>query len=47
MYNISAQTTELPENAGATGRSYGEQAINAYSSAGTNANLNYGGPYPR
>lgn len=46
MYNISPATTELPENAGVTGSSYGEQVINTYGSAGTNADLNYGGPCP-
>jgi Raf kinase inhibitor-like YbhB/YbcL family protein len=46
MYNISTETTELPENAGVTGSSYGEQVINLYGSAGTNADLNYGGPCP-
>jgi Raf kinase inhibitor-like YbhB/YbcL family protein len=46
MYNISADTTELPENAGVTGSPYGKQVINTYGSAGTNADLNYGGPCP-
>jgi Raf kinase inhibitor-like YbhB/YbcL family protein len=46
MYNISAATTELPENAGVTGSSYGQQVINTYGSAGSNADLNYGGPCP-
>ncbi|MGA7315398.1 MAG: hypothetical protein WBX22_15630 [Silvibacterium sp.] len=46
MYNISAQTPELPENTRVTGSSYGEQVINTYGSAGTNANLNHGGPRP-
>jgi Raf kinase inhibitor-like YbhB/YbcL family protein len=46
MYNVSAETTELPENAGVTGSTYGEQVINTYGSSGTNADLNYGGPCP-
>jgi Raf kinase inhibitor-like YbhB/YbcL family protein len=46
MYDISAETTELPENAGVTGSSYGKQVINTYGSAGGNADLNYGGPCP-
>jgi Raf kinase inhibitor-like YbhB/YbcL family protein len=46
MYNISAATTELPENAGVTGSPYGLQVINTYGSAGSNADLNYGGPCP-
>jgi Raf kinase inhibitor-like YbhB/YbcL family protein len=46
MYNISTTTTELPQNASVTGSSYGSQVINTYCSAGTNADLNYGGPCP-
>jgi phosphatidylethanolamine-binding protein (PEBP) family uncharacterized protein len=46
MYNISAATTELPENAGVTGSRYGKQVINTYGSAGSDADLNYGGPCP-
>lgn len=46
MYNIPAATTELPEDAGVTGSVYGEQVINVYGSAGSNADMNYGGPCP-
>jgi Raf kinase inhibitor-like YbhB/YbcL family protein len=46
MYNISSTTTELPENAGVTGSSYRQQVTNTYGSAGSNADLNYGGPCP-
>ena len=46
MYNISATTTELPQNAGVTGSSYGSQVINSFGSAGTNADLEYAGPCP-
>ena len=46
MYNISATATGLPQNAGVTGSSYGLQVINTYGSAGSNADLNYGGPCP-
>jgi Raf kinase inhibitor-like YbhB/YbcL family protein len=46
MYNISAETTELPENAGVTGSSYGKQVINNFGSAGTDAFLSYDGPCP-
>jgi Raf kinase inhibitor-like YbhB/YbcL family protein len=46
MYNIAATTTELPQNVGVTGSSYGSQVINTYGSAGANADLNYGGPCP-
>jgi Raf kinase inhibitor-like YbhB/YbcL family protein len=46
MYNISAATTALPENAGVTGSRYGKQVINTYGSAGSDADLNYGGPCP-
>jgi Raf kinase inhibitor-like YbhB/YbcL family protein len=46
MYNISPTRTELPENAGVTGSKYGKQVINNFGSAGTNADLNYGGPCP-
>jgi len=40
MYNISAAITQLPENAGVAGSTYGPQVVNTY---GT---LNYGGPCP-
>lgn len=46
MYNISPATNELPENAGVTGSTYGQQVINTYGSAGSNADMNYGGPCP-
>jgi len=46
MYDIPATTTELPQNAGVTGSTYGKQVINTYGSAGGNADLNYGGPCP-
>jgi len=46
MYNISATTTELPQNAGITGSTYGSQVINVYGNDGQNADLNYGGPCP-
>jgi hypothetical protein len=46
MYNVSPTTTELPENAGITGSTYGLQVINTYGSAGSNADMNYGGPCP-
>jgi len=46
MYDISASTTELPQNAGVTGSGYGKQVINTYGSAGSNVDLNYGGPCP-
>jgi Raf kinase inhibitor-like YbhB/YbcL family protein len=46
MYNISAEATGLPENAGVTGSKYGEQVINSFGSAGSNADINYGGPCP-
>jgi Raf kinase inhibitor-like YbhB/YbcL family protein len=46
MYNISGNTTELPQNAGVSGSAYGQQVINTYGSAGSNADLNYGGPCP-
>jgi hypothetical protein len=40
MYNISSKTTELPENAGVAGSSYGPQVLNAY------GDLSYDGPCP-
>jgi Raf kinase inhibitor-like YbhB/YbcL family protein len=46
MYNIQGTTRELPQNAGVTGSAYGQQVINTYGSAGSNADLNYGGPCP-
>jgi Raf kinase inhibitor-like YbhB/YbcL family protein len=46
MYNISPTTTELPENAGVTGSSYGQQVINNFGSAGSNAFISYDGPCP-
>ena len=46
MYNIAPTITELPENAGVTGSKYGLQVINTYGSAGSNADMNYGGPCP-
>lgn len=46
IYNISAATTELPQNAGVTGSRYGKQVVNSYGSAGGNADRNYGGPCP-
>jgi Raf kinase inhibitor-like YbhB/YbcL family protein len=46
MYDISATTTELPQNAGVTGSSYGKQVVNTYGTDGINAGLDYGGPCP-
>ena len=46
MYNIAGTATGLPENAGVTGSSYGPQVINTYGYAGSNAEINYGGPCP-
>jgi len=46
MYNIPPTTTELPENAGVTGSSYGQQVINDFGSAGNNAFISYDGPCP-
>jgi Raf kinase inhibitor-like YbhB/YbcL family protein len=46
MYDIPGQTAELPLNAGVTGSKYGKQVINSFGSAGTDADLNYGGPCP-
>jgi Raf kinase inhibitor-like YbhB/YbcL family protein len=46
MYNISPAITELPENAGVPGSKYGKQVINTYGSAGSNADMDYGGPCP-
>ncbi len=43
---IPGTTTDLPQNAGVTGSTYGLQVINTYGSAGANADLNYGGPCP-
>jgi Raf kinase inhibitor-like YbhB/YbcL family protein len=40
MYNISATTTELPENAGVAGSSYGQQVQNVF------FDLSYDGPCP-
>lgn len=40
MYNIAATTTELPQNAGVAGSSYGSQIINDFLGPG------YGGPCP-
>jgi|GEM_PF-560780 Raf kinase inhibitor-like YbhB/YbcL family protein len=40
MYNIPSKTTELPENAGIAGSSYGPQVVNAY------GDLSYDGPCP-
>jgi len=40
MYNISAATSELPENAGVAGSSYGQQAPNVF------GDLSYDGPCP-
>ena len=46
MYDISATTTELPENAGVTGSSYGKQVVNTYGTDGIIPGLDYGGPCP-
>jgi Raf kinase inhibitor-like YbhB/YbcL family protein len=46
MYNISPAAIELPENAGVTRSTYGKQVINTYGSAGSSADMNYGGPCP-
>jgi Raf kinase inhibitor-like YbhB/YbcL family protein len=46
MYDISPAITELLENAGVTGSAYGKQVINTYGSAGSSADMNYGGPCP-
>ena len=46
MYNISPMATELPENAGVTGSKYGQQVINNFGSAGSNAFISYDGPCP-
>lgn len=41
MYNISPETTELPENAGVSGSSYGQQVFNDFA-----LGAEYGGPCP-
>jgi hypothetical protein len=40
MYNIPATTTELPENAGVAGSTYGQQVVNVF------GDLSYDGPCP-
>ena len=40
MYNIPATTTQLPENAGVAGSTYGQQVVNVF------GDLSYDGPCP-